>query len=83
MVSGLYFFTWNPLTTTVVKGSAVPGPSLVYFFISGLTAVMEHTSVRCAGDTKLGGLVNTVTRTRLPAAGWRTCGIQKGQMHLE
>lgn len=79
VVSALYLFTWKPVTPAVVQGSAVPGPSLVYFFISGLAAVMEHTFVRCAGNTKLGGPVNTVTRARLPPAGWRTCEIQKGQ----
>lgn len=79
-VNGLYFFTWKPVTTAVVERSAVPGPFLVYFCVSDLTAVMECTFIRCAGDTKLEGPVNTVTRARLPAAGWRTCEIQKGQM---
>lgn len=80
-VSGLYFFTWKPVTTAVVEGSAVPGPSLVYFCISNLTAVMECT-LQGVQVTKLEGPVNTVTRARLPAVGWRTSEIQKGQMQL-
>lgn len=64
-------FTWRPVTTAVVQGSTILGPSLVYSFISDLKEAIERTLKRCAGDTKLGGPVSTVTRARLPAAGWR------------
>lgn len=65
------YFTWRPVTTAIVQGSTILGSSLVYSFVSDLRKVMERTLIRCAGDTKLGGPVNTVTRARLPAADWR------------